>query len=114
MRGVLIDDATKIMTAETFDKLEESLKEGPFMCSLLLEYYRHDKINSVPANETPYRRNLPGNGIALVVWDDPKPELEVKAKDIVDRLSSLVKVPGMHYGNFSKCGDVSYLMMNLT
>lgn len=82
------------------------LQDKRFRGSLAFEFLPHGKINSIPADETPYRRNLPGNGIALVLWDENTSELEAEAKTVVDALSDMVKVPGMHYGNFSahSCG----------
>lgn len=103
MRGVLVDDALKVITLENFDKVMELLKGTPFRGQLAFEYLPHGKINSVAPHETPYRRNLPGNGIAVVMWDEHTPELEARARTLVEQLTAMVKVPGMHYGNFSAC-----------
>lgn len=98
-----MDCATNIITLQNFDRIMDMAgPDSPLHCFLNLEYLPHGKINSVPADETPYRRNLPGNGVCFVFWDENTPGLEARAKGLVDELSSMVKVPGMHYGNFSE------------
>lgn len=104
IRGVVADRATKALTPEIFNKVMElSPPEKPFKVTLDFEYMSQDKVNSVPNNETAYSRNRPGlgNGFGAVSWDENNPGLKAEAKQILDEITSLVKIPGLRYGNFS-------------
>ncbi|EKM52970.1 uncharacterized protein PHACADRAFT_147283 [Phanerochaete carnosa HHB-10118-sp] len=109
IRGVAVDRATKVLMPEIFNKVVELSPPGkPFRVSLNLEYMSQDKVNSVPNDETAYSRDRPGlgNGIGAVFWDEDKPGLEAEAKQILDEITGLVKIPGLRYGNFNADTDV--------
>lgn len=103
IRGVVVDRATKVLTPEIYSKIMElSDPAKPFRVSLAFEYMSQAKINSVPNDGTAYDRSKPGlgSGIGVVLWDENKPDLEAEGKQILEKITSLVKLSGLRYGNF--------------
>lgn len=105
-RGFLSDQALKVITHETFDKVMQlSDPSDKFTVLMSFEYLPMDKVNAVPSTAMAYPRNKMGNGMCLIVWDDNEPELEAQAKKKAADLTGMVKVAetGKQYGNFSTC-----------
>ena len=69
--------------------------------AMILEYLPHGKINSVPEDATPYRRNIPGNNLFLIQWEENSPEKQQLARRIAHDLADLMP-EGEGYGNYSK------------
>lgn len=102
MRGALRDTPLKSITLEIFDRVAEISESGEFEAFMITEFVPHEKINAVPAGKTPYRRNLPGNACAVLHWSTNTPGIVEEAKRLTSDLASMVKIPGMSYGNYSK------------
>ncbi|KAJ3519754.1 hypothetical protein NM688_g9255 [Phlebia brevispora] len=101
MRGVLMDETSRMLTPEIFDKVISYSEDGKFDTALMFEFLPHGKINAISPHETPYCRHLPGNALSLVQWNENTPENAAKGLDLATKISSLVKVPGEAYGNYS-------------
>ncbi|GJE99997.1 FAD-binding domain-containing protein [Phanerochaete sordida] len=109
-RGFVVDRASKALTRTLFERIVAlGDPAGPFRVSLCFEYMSQAAVDAVPNGATAYARNRPGlgNGIGLVSWDGAKPELEPRAKEILEELAGLVKFPGLRYGNYSAESDAS-------
>ena len=79
--------------------------DNKFSIFMTFEYLPMNKVHTVSSTAMAYPRNKMGNGVAFVVWDDNKPELEARAKQIVTEMANMVKVTGqgVQYGNFGGC-----------
>ena len=69
---------------------------------VLLEYFPHGKINSIPADATPYRRDLTGNTLIITQWRDDTPEKNEAAKAITHGIADILP-KGEGYGNYGMC-----------
>ena len=101
MRGAVMGEIPQMITQEIFDKAVAYSADGRFEVGVMFEFIPHGKINSVPTNETPYCRYLPGNALALIQWNENTPEKVQEALDIVNDLADTIKAPGEPYGNYS-------------
>ncbi|KAH8091648.1 hypothetical protein BXZ70DRAFT_473549 [Cristinia sonorae] len=72
--------------------------------SIMHEYFPHAKINSLPADATPYRRDLPGNALIVIQWKENTPENAIKAKEAAHALAELAP-EGEAYGNYTPDSD---------
>ena len=90
----------------------EASKED-FNVAMILEYVPNDKINSIPEDVTPYRRNLPGNALILVQWKDHTPEKQAAARQATHDLATLMP-DGEGYGNYGKLDPGSPLKYMMT
>ena len=90
----------------------EASKED-FNVAMILEYVPNDKINSIPEDATPYRRNLPGNALILVQWKDHTPEKQAAARQAIHDLATLMP-DGEGYGNYGKLDPGSPLKYMMT
>ena len=102
MRGIVRDGPLKCLTLPIFDRVAEISESGEYQPLMITEFVPHQKINSVPADKTPFRRDSPGNGIAVLHWSTNTPENVEQAKRYTAELAELVKTPGVAYGNYSK------------
>ena len=78
------------------------------LVAVLLELLPHKKINSVPADATPYRRDLPGNSLVFSQWAQDTLEMNLRAKEICHAIADLMP-KGEGYGNYSTCHDKALL-----
>lgn len=76
---------------------------GEISTALLLEWWPHDKINSIPEVVTPYRRNLAGNSLVLVTWKDDTPTRNEFAKQAAQKMKAFMPT-GLGYGNYNLSG----------
>ncbi|GJE99995.1 FAD-binding oxidoreductase [Phanerochaete sordida] len=109
-RGYIVDRATKALSRTLFERIVTlGDPAAPFWVSLGFEYMSQAAVNAVPSDATAYTRNRPGlgNAIGLVRWDGARPELEPRAKEILEELAGLVKFPGLRYGNYSADSSAS-------
>jgi len=53
----------------------------------------------------PYRRDLPGNGLIVVQWNDNTQENEQRAKEIAHACAEMT-LEGEGYGNYNHASDV--------
>lgn len=101
MKGTLLDKKPSLdMTQAMFDKVMSLGTPHVMDVAICFEYVSHKKVNSIPVDETPYRRNLPGNGIILVKWDDDAPEKYKYARDAAHALANMTPA-GEAYGNYA-------------
>ncbi|KAI0786336.1 FAD-binding domain-containing protein [Abortiporus biennis] len=97
------------LTVEHFNRIIELSGDGSqFLTAVLLELWPHNKINTIPADATPYRRDLTGNALVLVRWEGEDPALLEKAKEAVVAMKSLL-TPGQAYGNYNPDSDYAGL-----
>ena len=104
-RGFVVDRATKALTRTLFDRIVAlGDPTGPFRVSLCLEYMAQYAVDRVQSGATAYARGRPGlgNGIALVSWAGDKPELEPRAREILEEIAKMVGHPELRYGNYSE------------
>jgi len=101
MKGTLQSTSpSKDINPVHLSKVAALSKEHNFMVSLIVEYFPHGKINSVPADWTPYRRDLPGNALINIQWKDNSPELTQVAREVAHTLSEMMP-EGESYGNYA-------------
>ncbi|TCD67188.1 hypothetical protein EIP91_000415 [Steccherinum ochraceum] len=101
MKGTLLDKKPSLeMTQKMFDKVMELSEFGTMEASIIFEYISHAKVNSVPVEETPYNRNMPGNGIIIIRWTDDDPKLYKVARDRAHAIADLTP-QGQVYGNYA-------------
>ena len=101
MQGKLRNEQpSKNLSLEMLHAIGEMGSE--FVPLIVTEFFPHDVINSVPADKTPYRRNLPGNACPIIHWHDNTPEAAAKAKEHAAHLASLVGTSGFGYANYSE------------
>lgn len=101
MKGTLLSDSpSKDLSRKIVDRLVE-LSPEDMNVAILLEYLPYDKINSVHEDETPYRRNMPGNALFLMQWEEHTPEKQNLARSIAHDLANLMP-EGEGYGNYGK------------
>ena len=103
MRGVLLDEPARMLTAEVLAGVVAPSAGGALETALVLEFIPHGAINAVPAAETPYCRRLPGNAVAMAQWDDPAPGPTAHARAVAEAVAGLIKVNGEAYGNYGAC-----------
>lgn len=103
MRGILrAGDIFKCVNTEVFDRVAAASESGEFEASVLFEYNPEHKVRSVDPKATPYRRDLPGNGLTLISnWKTTKDTEEIR--QIALGLCSLAHDPTteLAYGNYS-------------
>lgn len=101
-KGVLLGDMpSRDLNRKTFDRVLEIASSKDHLTAILLEFLPHGKINSVPANATPYRRDLPGNTLILCQWKNGTPEMNQKAKEMCHAIAEILP-KGEGYGNYSE------------
>ena len=101
MKGTFLSDApSKDLSREKFNRVI-AFCQGDMNVAMILEYLPHGKINSVPEDATPYRRNIPGNNLFLIQWEENSPEKQQLARRIAHDLADLMP-EGEGYGNYSK------------
>lgn len=101
LKGVLLSDVpSKDLSRKVFDRVMGASKED-FNVAMILEYLPNDKINSIPEDATPYRRNLPGNALILVQWSENTPEKQAAARQTTHDLATLMP-DGEGYGNYGQ------------
>ena len=109
------------MSTKVFDRVAEVSASGELVGGIVLEWYRLEKPNSVDPNSTPYRRDIPGNGLALISWPADKQKDINEIRKIAGELVDIVHVPGapaVAYGNYSaqsfdQMGDFRRLLMQM-
>ena len=94
-------DVFRCINTEVFDRVAQASESGEYFVTLLFEYSPMQKVNSVDPKATPYRRDLPGNALALINWKTTKEPEEVR-KLAVD-LCTMVQAPetDLAYANYS-------------
>ena len=113
-KGVLLSNKpSEDISLEKFSRLQEIGSSPDFTVTLMHEFMPHQKINSVPADATPFRRDLPGNALIAIQWKDDTPEKSLKAKEMAHALaeSAPKEEPYGNYSGFliidvSPCGAV--------
>lgn len=101
---MLAKNPMEILTFHNFDKLMRYSEDYPGISTgIAVEYVPHAKINSVAADETPYRRDLPGNALVLVQWEENTPDFLAMGMKTATELGEMVKAHDMEYGNYSSC-----------
>ena len=82
-----------------FQHLLDNVPYPDFTFMNVHEFWPHEKVNSVPADATPYRRNLPGNSLIVLRWETNTPENNAKAREIAHAIATFSpKAEG--YGNY--------------
>ncbi|TCD64600.1 hypothetical protein EIP91_003865 [Steccherinum ochraceum] len=106
-KGVLLcDQPSQQLNRIVHQKLMETASDPSLNVAILHEYFPHWKINSRPADATPYRRDLPGNVLVRVQWKDNAPDKAQIAREIVRQLTMLMP-QGEGYGNYSDVPSTS-------
>ncbi|THH28994.1 hypothetical protein EUX98_g5195 [Antrodiella citrinella] len=103
MKGTFLDKKPSLdMTRTAFNKVMELAQFGVIDVAMGFEYGSNERVNSVPADETPFRRDLPGNGVVLVKWNDDALEKAKYARDAAHALAALTPKLGFAeaYGNY--------------
>lgn len=108
MKGTLLSKPSDDMTRSTFDKVMSFCKPGSLDVFMAFEYVSQAKVNSVPVDETPYRRDLPGNGVIFARWKDDVPGKYDEARDAAHALAALTP-EGEAYGNYAGTSRFSAL-----
>lgn len=99
---MLCKNPLEVLTSPNFTTLKRYFEDYPqISIALSIEYVPHRRINSIAADATPYRRDLPGNAIILTSWEEDKPENLALSVKIVTELEIMAKAPGTEYGNYS-------------
>lgn len=94
------------VNSQRLKRVLELTKASPdFSVSFMQEYMPHSKINSIPADATPYRRDLSGNAFILLKWKDHTPENNLQAREIAHTLAELAPT-GQGYGNYSQLPSI--------
>ncbi|TCD68008.1 hypothetical protein EIP91_011677 [Steccherinum ochraceum] len=107
MKGTLLDKKPSLeMTQAAFDKVMSVSKFGEMDVMLGFEYMSLAKVNSVPADETPYNRKMTGNGIVFVRWQDDRPETARVVSDVAHAVAGMTP-KGEAYANYSPSGPDS-------
>ncbi len=106
MKGALLSKSPlEDLTLTILTRVVQASSSGELTTFVGLEYFPHGKINSVPADATPYRRDLTGGVAIIVSWDDDTPEKSKRAAKEAREIASLIGPEGEGYGNY---GDGSY------
>lgn len=101
MKGALLSEKpSQDLTREMFDRIIK-FSQDDLNVGLVLEYLPHGKINSVPDDATPYRRNLHGHAVFLIQWKEHSPEKQSLARDVSHNLAGLLS-DGQCYGNYGE------------
>ena len=109
MKGTLLSKKPSLdMTRAMLDKVQELSDFGVMNVAMGFEFVSHAKVNSVSSDETPYRRDLSGNGLILCNWTDDSPEKYKLARDSAHALADMTP-KGEAYGNYagSQCSSSS-------
>ncbi|KAI0074365.1 FAD binding domain-containing protein [Panus rudis PR-1116 ss-1] len=96
--GLLSEIPSKDLRRTTFNEIMKLAKED-LTVTMIFERQPHQKINSVPADVTPFRRNLTGNALILIRWKDDSPEKSKAAQAAARHLATLLP-KGQGYGNY--------------
>lgn len=108
MRGILrSNDVFRCVNTGVFDAVAAASASGEYDVTVLFEYNPAGKVRNVDPKATPYRRDLPGNALALISnWKTAKETDEIRklALDLCDQ----VKEPttDLAYGNYSAFGGM--------
>ncbi|PSR79946.1 hypothetical protein PHLCEN_2v6847 [Hermanssonia centrifuga] len=106
MKGALLSKSPlEDLSLSILTRVVQASSSGELTTFVGLEYFPHGKINSVPADATPYRRDLTGGVAIIVSWDDDTPEKSKRAAKEAREIASLIGPEGEGYGNY---GDGSY------
>ncbi|KAH8102177.1 hypothetical protein BXZ70DRAFT_1016565 [Cristinia sonorae] len=100
LKAVRLSRPSLEMTQSNFDKVLELSNFEELNVMLAFEYVSHAKVNSVSVDETPYRRDLPGNAMILVTWKDDDPKKLQAAREAAHALAKITP-EGTAYGNFT-------------
>lgn len=108
-KGALLSSKpSEDVNPQRLQRVLDITKASPdFSVNFMHEYTPNKKINSVPADTTPYRRDLPGNALVVLRWKDHTPERNLEAREIAHTLTALAP-KGEGYGNYSQLP--SYLL----
>ncbi|TCD62945.1 hypothetical protein EIP91_006208 [Steccherinum ochraceum] len=108
-KGVLLSKKpSDDVNPKVFDEVIKAVSSSPdHMAATVLEYFPHNKINSLPADSAPYRRDLTGNTLIIVQWQDDTPEKSRKAKEIVYAVADVLP-KGEGYGNYTPESDAPF------
>ena len=104
IHGFTGKSSLELLTLPSFDALMALSSNSPFRIISSVDYIPLGKVNSTPVDDTAYRRSPDGCrlGGVYVLWNDPAPGLEEKAKTAAEKVSQIAGVPGMAFGNFSE------------
>lgn len=101
MKGTLQSiTPSKDLNSTHLKKVAALSKEHNLAISLIVECFPHGIINSIPADWTPYGRNLAGNCLIIIQWKDNAPEINKVARDVAHTLSDMLP-EGEPYGNYA-------------
>lgn len=90
-----------------FQQLIEIISGEPDYTVLIQhEFFPHKKINSIPTDATPYRRDLTGHALIVLKWKENSPEKNAKARELTHAISDMMP-KGEGYGNY---GAFSFLL----
>ncbi|TCD69760.1 hypothetical protein EIP91_006296 [Steccherinum ochraceum] len=108
-KGVLLSEKpSDDINPKNFDEVTKTLRSSPDHISAVeFEYLPKTKINSVPADSAPFRRDLQGNTLLVAQWQDDTPEKSRKAKEIVYALAKVLRTEGEGYGNYTSESDAA-------
>lgn len=93
------DKPSADLNYEKYNKIMEITKDTTHTTICVLEYLPNSVINSVPADATPYRRDLPGNILVHSQWLGDEPEKLTKARQLNHDVADLF-VNEVGYGNY--------------
>ncbi|KAH8102185.1 hypothetical protein BXZ70DRAFT_58556 [Cristinia sonorae] len=101
MKGTLLSKVpSQDLTRSTFNRVIEISKFGELDVMMAFEYVSQTKVNSVSPDETPFRRDSPGNGIIWVTWHEDGDEKQAQGKEAAHILAKLTP-EGEAYGNYA-------------
>jgi len=106
MKGVFMSPTpSKDLNSIHMQRIAKYAASGLFKAvSLVLEYIPHEKINSVPSSSTPYPRDLRGNAVIVVQWENDTPEKTKAAREAAHDLAKMLP-EGEGYSNYSPDSD---------
>jgi len=100
--GLLRRKPSQDINSERQKRLLELAAVAPdFTITVMHEFIPRQKTNSVPANATPYRRDLPGNVLIALQWKDNTTENAQKAQEIAETIDRGPQA----YGNYTPESD---------
>ncbi|THH28544.1 hypothetical protein EUX98_g5642 [Antrodiella citrinella] len=107
-KGALLSEKpSSDLNPKTYAHVLQLIDSSPsHTAAVILEYMPHGKINSIPADTAPYRRDLTGNALVLVQWKDNTPEANQTAKQVIYAIADVFP-KGQPYGNYSPNGDAA-------
>ena len=86
---------------QKIQRLVELVPYPDFNFMNMHEFWPQHKINSVPADATPYRRNLSGHAMIGLKWEVHSPERQKQAREIAHTIAEMY-AEGEGYGNYRK------------